>query len=134
MRLTTRFKTLMLMGLFVALAAACGGDESLPTKAKTDKVTVALEYTGMESNDARDLQGTEGWQLRPQYETLIDVDRKTGEFIPMLATEWKVAPDGKSIDFKLRKGVQFQNGLGDMTAADVKFTYDHLAMRDASPA
>ncbi len=116
--------------LVAAMNVNCGGDAKT---VKTDKLVVALEYTGAESNDGRDLQGTEGWQLRPQFETLIDVDRKTGAFIPMLATEWTVMPDGKSYDFKLRHGVQFQNGLGEMTAADVKFTYDHLAMRDTTP-
>lgn len=134
MNLSTGRKCLSLLAgtiLVGVMAVNCGGDTKT---VKTDKLVVALEYTGAESNDGRDLQGTEGWQLRPQFETLIDVDRKTGAFIPMLATEWTVSPDGKSYDFKLRHGVQFQNGLGEMTAADVKFTYDHLAMRDATPA
>ncbi len=135
MNSVTRFKWLVVVSMLAVMAVVttnCGG-ETKTEAVKTDKLVVALEYTGLESNDARDLQGTEGWQLRPQYETLIDIDRKSGEFIPMLATEWKISPDGKSVDFKLRKGVQFQNGLGEMTAADIKFTYDHLAYRDATP-
>jgi peptide/nickel transport system substrate-binding protein len=121
---------LLLVG---AALVACGGDAD-ETDSAPKRLVVALEYTGLESNDQRDLQGTEGWQLRPQFETLIDVDRKTGEFVPMLATEWQVAPDGKSVRFKLRQGVQFQNGFGEMTADDIKFNYEHLAYRDTSPA
>jgi len=44
---------------------------------------------------------------------------------PALATSWKVSPDGKQIDFELRKNVKFHNG-DPLTAADVKFTYDTM--------
>ncbi len=44
---------------------------------------------------------------------------------PALATSWKISPDGKTIDFELRKGVKFTNG-DPFSADDVKFTYDTL--------
>jgi peptide/nickel transport system substrate-binding protein len=40
---------------------------------------------------------------------------------PALAETWKVAPDGKSIVFNLRKGVKWHDGR-DFTAADVQFS------------
>jgi len=43
------------------------------------------------------------------YEGLIKVNSK-GEFIPGLATTWKVSPDGLIYTFHLRKGVRFHNG------------------------
>jgi len=43
---------------------------------------------------------------------------------PMLAESWKVSPDLKTMDFKLRKGVQFHKGYGEMTAQDVAFSYN----------
>ena len=46
-----------------------------------------------------------------------------GEFHPRLATEWKVAPDGSSVTFTLRKGVKFHDG-SDFNAQAVKWNYD----------
>ena len=45
-----------------------------------------------------------------------------GTYGPSLAESWNVSPDGKVIDFKLRKGVKFHNG-DTMTAEDVVFSY-----------
>ncbi|MBI2165161.1 MAG: hypothetical protein HYU29_02005 [Chloroflexi bacterium] len=58
-------------------------------------------------------------------EGLLDQDPVTKTSIPSLATEWKTTlkPDG-TVDwaFKLRKGVQFHKGWGEMTAEDIKFS------------
>jgi peptide/nickel transport system substrate-binding protein len=43
------------------------------------------------------------------YEGLVKVDSE-GAFIPGLATEWTVSPDGRVYSFKLRPGVRFHNG------------------------
>ena len=34
----------------------------------------------------------------------------SGKVVPGLATAWKVSPDGKRVDFTLRKGVKFHSG------------------------
>ncbi len=41
---------------------------------------------------------------------------------PNLATSWEVAPDGRTITFKLRDGVTFHNGK-PFTSADVQYSY-----------
>lgn len=43
------------------------------------------------------------------YENLIRLTDE-GKFIPLLAESWSIAPDNKSITFKLRKGVVFHDG------------------------
>lgn len=43
------------------------------------------------------------------FEGLIKVD-SNGRFVPGLATDWSVSPDGLTYDFHLRKGVRFHNG------------------------
>ena len=62
------------------------------------------------------------------YENLLSRDLKTGELIPMLAERWQVTDNGRTWKFHLRKGVQFQ-GPGELTAEDVKFTFDRRTLR-----
>lgn len=53
---------------------------------------------------------------------------------PALAESWEVSDDGLAWTFKLRKGVQFHGGHGEMTADDVIFSYERLKSPDtASP-
>ena len=46
-----------------------------------------------------------------------------GDLKPGLAASWKIAPDGKKIDFTLRKGVKFHSG-DILTSRDVAFSFD----------
>ena len=46
-----------------------------------------------------------------------------------LATAWTMAPDGKSVTVNIRKGVQFHQNYGEMTAEDVAWSYN-----DANPS
>lgn len=48
---------------------------------------------------------------------------QNGELKPRLVTSWKVSPDGKKVDFTLRKGVKFHTG-DLMTAKDVEFSFN----------
>ncbi len=63
------------------------------------------------------------------YETLVTVDRNTGEFIPGLAESWEVSRDGLAITFKLRRGVKFHDGT-PFNAAAVRATFDRLTSRE----
>jgi ABC-type transport system substrate-binding protein len=42
---------------------------------------------------------------------------------PELAESWKMAPDGNSVTFKLRKNAKFHDGT-PVTAKDVKWSFD----------
>jgi peptide/nickel transport system substrate-binding protein len=55
-------------------------------------------------------------------ETLIRV-KKDGTIVPILATSWKIADDGKSITLGLRKGVKFHDG-SDFNADVAKWNLD----------
>jgi peptide/nickel transport system substrate-binding protein len=48
----------------------------------------------------------------------------TAEVDPDLAESWTLSPDGTVWTFKLRKGVQFHKGFGEVTAEDVKYSFE----------
>jgi peptide/nickel transport system substrate-binding protein len=53
---------------------------------------------------------------------LID-KRPNGDLRPGLATSWTVSPDGKVLEFILRKGVKFHSG-DPLTTKDVEFSFE----------
>ena len=60
------------------------------------------------------------------YNGLVKYKEGTWEVVPDLAESWDISEDGKEITFYLRKGVQFQKGYGEMTAEDVKFSFERI--------
>ena len=54
-----------------------------------------------------------------------------GSFAPGLAERWKISDDHKRYTFYLRKGIPLHGGWGELTAEDVKFSFE-LAMRKDS--
>jgi peptide/nickel transport system substrate-binding protein len=59
-------------------------------------------------------------------ETVFD---SMGKVIPGLAESWSISPDGKTMQFTLRKGVKFQSS-DPLTTADIQFSFDR-AQKDA---
>jgi peptide/nickel transport system substrate-binding protein len=53
----------------------------------------------------------------------------TAEVEPDLAESWTISDDGTIWTFKLRKGVQFHHDFGEMTAEDVKFSFERQINR-----
>src|SRR5919109_4877353 len=85
-----------------------------------------------ESNRFWNVARPEHLQFDPFLETLLDVDPKTGEFVPRLAEKWQASPDLKEWTFWLRKGVQFHNGFGEFTARDVVHSHSLMLIPDAT--
>lgn len=52
-----------------------------------------------------------------------------GDLKPGLAASWKMSPDGKVIEFTLRKGVKFQSG-DPLTSKDVEFSYERVQAKN----
>ena len=69
--------------------------------------------------------GTTFDAARPVYNRLVQFKPGTTEVESALAESWTVSQDGKTITFKLRKGVKFHSGVNgftpsrDLTAEDV---------------
>lgn len=54
-----------------------------------------------------------------------------GKLLPGLAKSWSMSQDGLTVTFNLQKGVQFHDGWGEFTSADVKFSIE-LVMKDGA--
>jgi peptide/nickel transport system substrate-binding protein len=55
------------------------------------------------------------------FERLVDLT-PDGKFVPGIAS-WKISPDGKVVEFTLRKGVKFHSG-DPLTTKDVEFSHN----------
>lgn len=60
------------------------------------------------------------------YDHLIVTDGQMSAYSPQLASQYNVSEDGLTIDFTLRDGLKWHDGT-DLTAQDVKFTYELAA-------
>ena len=76
-----------------------------------------------------------GWLYIFQHdvfaETLLGNDETTGEPFPLLAESWETNEDFTEWSFKLREGIPFQHGWGDVSTADVVHTYNQLIREDS---
>ncbi len=74
-------------------------------------------------------QGGDNWAAEQVYEQLVrprdgEFALSPDQYVPTLATEWTTSEDAKTWTFKLRPGVKFHKGFGEMTAEDVVFSYE----------
>ncbi len=101
----------------------------------TDTLKIAFAARGLRTIDpAKSIQGVDNWAIIHIYDKLVDLPlwkfpATIDELVPRLATSWSSTPDSKSWTLKLRQGVKFHKGYGEMTSEDVKFTFDRI--RDA---
>src|SRR6516225_11767945 len=58
------------------------------------------------------------------FDKLMDTDQDL-KIVPMLATSWMVSPDGKTITFKLRQDVKFQDGT-PFNAEAVRYNFERM--------
>jgi peptide/nickel transport system substrate-binding protein len=61
------------------------------------------------------------------YEGLVRYKPGTWELVNQLAETFEPSADGLRFDFKLKEGIQFHGGYGEVTAEDVKFSYERIA-------
>ena len=112
-------------------AAATGSAAPAMTAPSVNRLVMALQLE-TEANDPRYTTSIpSGIGIRPMYDNLIEIDPVTGNMTPGLATSWSLEPNGSSWRFKLREGVQFHKGWGEMTAQDVVWSFDNRTAEDA---
>jgi peptide/nickel transport system substrate-binding protein len=106
-----------LAGAAVLALAGCGRAPFDPTQLTIAMPTFAegtfLPWTGGGQRKAF---------LDAIYDYLCIIDPATGEPGPGLAAEWSVTPEGLQWTFRIRPGIQFQRGYGEVTSADAAFS------------
>ena len=136
------------LGAASTLLAACGGGEeaappteSAPpvteTGATEPAATGAAEASGALRirllNDIISLDPAfypaEADELASQgiYEGLITYKPGTWEVVNVLAETFEPSADGLQFAFKLKEGIPFHGGYGEVTAEDVKYSYERIA-------
>jgi peptide/nickel transport system substrate-binding protein len=100
------------------------------TLPQVDRLKVAVQLE-REQNDPILMTLVYAAQYAPVYEALVEED-PWHQFVPMLATDWSMSPDGKTWTFNLRQGVQWHFGWGEFTAKDVVHTLQRHVRADST--
>lgn len=61
------------------------------------------------------------------FENLVTFLPGSLEVSNELAEEFEISDDGLEIEFKLKEGIQFHGGYGELTTEDVKFSFERIA-------
>lgn len=110
-------------GLLAEAAQAAGRaiEKSLPKRGGTLKEGYDLDFSRMDPI-ATNWYDPGFYAL---YASIVNKDLK-GRIVPDIATSWKFSRDGKTLTFKLRKGLKFHSG-DPLNAESIKAVYDTIA-------
>jgi peptide/nickel transport system substrate-binding protein len=124
------------------LLAACGGAEKKgegatsstvgtttdgKTPAAPSKLRVRLTQPQMNLDAALIISQSDLELVFNIYEGLLTYKPGSFELVNSLAEEFKSSDDGLTHTFKLKEGVPFHGDYGEVTAEDVKFSYERIA-------
>jgi len=110
-----------------AVAAAMALGMAAHAKTPDDQLIIGFSMNNLLSLDPAAATGNDVVEIAANlYDYLIELDpQNTSKMLPGLAESWKVAADGRSIGFVLRKGVKFQSG-NPLTADDVAWSLQRV--------
>lgn len=124
----TRWNALSVLLVVVALLAmTAGSGGAAPARGGTLTIVIGSDPPSLDPHRTPSVNIAHA----VMYETLVTVDRRTGEFIPGLAESWEISRDGTAITFKLKRGVKFHDGT-PFNAAAVKTTFDRLVSKETN--
>ncbi|MET0382346.1 MAG: ABC transporter substrate-binding protein [Burkholderiaceae bacterium] len=101
-----------------------------PSGASGKTLAYCSEGSPENFSPALNTTGTSFDAARPVYDKLTEFARGSTRIEPALAQSWTLSPDGKTIEFHLRKGVKFHSGVNgfkptrDFGADDVLFSFE----------
>ena len=105
---------------------------SAPAKAAAPKtLRVRLGHDIRNLDPAFQYSDQEGVVSNCVFNNLVVYKAGTYDVVNDLAETIKASDDGKTITFKLREGVKWHKGYGEVTTEDVKFSYERYAKVDS---
>jgi peptide/nickel transport system substrate-binding protein len=113
-----------------AAAVGAGALAAPAAQAQGAGISIALAArapTGLNPQQTA-LTGADNWAIKQIFDTLTKSPDgawavRPEEFQPALAESWESSPDARVWTYRLRRGVQFHKGYGEMTSDDVAFTF-----------
>lgn len=99
-------------------------------KLSVGRLKIAVTPPPHETNHPFRTAITGQWQLTPMLEALLRV-APTGEVVPMLATDYAMSPDAKSLTINLRKGVRWHGNWGEFSANDLVHSLQAIADKES---
>lgn len=114
-------------GFFAAVVLVIGMVFIMNTQAQAKEKQVRYPNGDWKSMDPAFITGViESYVAMNIHAGLVTWDYGTTKIIPDLAESWDVSQDGTLYTFKLRKGAKFHKGFGEVTADDVKYSFDRI--------
>jgi peptide/nickel transport system substrate-binding protein len=120
----------------LARRAASGGGSGTAAGPKTYVFGTGRDLTSVSLDPANNSCDCRGFYMDGTFEGLVQPMPQIasgGQLAPkhkivkVLADKYDVAKDGLSVEFTLKKGVRFHGNYGEVTADDVKFSYERSA-------
>ncbi|PWR13605.1 hypothetical protein DKT69_19915 [Micromonospora sicca] len=110
-----------------SLLAACGGEEGAGANISTKLLRIHLDEDISNLDPAFNAGHTNTTVRANIFEHLVTYRPDKFELVNELAEKFEPSSDGLRYDFTLKKGIQFHGGYGELTAEDVKFSYERIA-------
>jgi peptide/nickel transport system substrate-binding protein len=118
---------------FLELPVAAAALSASPARAVSrDTLVIALAARAVATlNPSATTLGADNWACCQIFDTLVAPENGTfamtpEAFRPRLAESWSGSADATTWTFRLRGGVPFHKGYGELTADDVVFTFGRL--------
>lgn len=114
----------LLVASAVALALASG---LAAAKTPADQLIVGMSMNNLLSLDPAGATGNDVVEINANlYDSLVELDpANTYKVLPGLAESWTIAPDNRSITFKVRRGVKFHSG-NPLSAEDAAWSLQRV--------
>jgi peptide/nickel transport system substrate-binding protein len=103
-----------------------GASGSVPT-VPTDKLRARINVDLKNADPGDVFDAPDGTAVSLAYENLVRFAPDSKDLENWLAVEWEPSDDFLRWHFKLQEGVLFHGGYGEMTADDVKYSFERIA-------
>ena len=117
-----------------AQATAASAPQTSAGHTPTGELRVAMQTFGNERWLPGATAGAEATSMHAIFENLLTRNPETGDNVGELAESWESRQGGILWEFKLREGVEFHDGWGEMTADDIQFSFERVGAEGSASA